>query len=132
MKKGLIMILLAIMVIVSVVFWFTSSAKPVKFSEIAMIGTIALVVGFALFVAFMRVKAVRAGLKPEDELSKRIMQKTASMSFYVSIYWWLLLMYFSDKIKLESHTLIGLGILGMAVLFAGFWFYFNYRGKFND
>jgi uncharacterized membrane-anchored protein len=132
MKKGLIMILLAIMVIVSVVFWFTSSAKPVKFSEIAMIGTIALVVGFALFVAFMRVKAVRAGLKPEDELSKRIMQKTASMSFYVSIYWWLLLMYFSDKIKLESHTLIGLGILGMAVLFGGFWFYFNYRGKFND
>jgi peptidoglycan/LPS O-acetylase OafA/YrhL len=132
MKKELIMILLAVMVIVTVILWFTSSTKPVKFGEIAMIGTIALVVGFALFVAFTRMKAVKAGLRPEDELSKKIMQKTASMSFYVSLYWWLFLMYFSDKIKLESHTLIGLGILGMAILFGGFWFYFNYRGRFND
>jgi peptidoglycan/LPS O-acetylase OafA/YrhL len=132
MKKGLIMILLAIMVIVTVVFWFTNSTKPVKLGEIAMIGSIVLVVGFALFVAFARIKAVKAGLKPEDELSRKIMQKTASMSFYVSLYWWLFLMYFSSKIKLESHTLIGLGILGMAILFGVFWFYFNYRGKFND
>ncbi len=132
MKKELIMILIAFMVIVTVVLWFTNLPKPVKLGEAGMIGVVVLVVGFALFVAFMRIKAIKAGLKPEDELSKKILQKTASMSFYTSLYWWLSLMYFSDKIKLESHTIIGLGILGMAILFGGFWFYFNYRGKFND
>lgn len=132
MKKGLLIILIAIMVIVTVGLWYSNITKPTEPTDIAMIGIIVLIVGFALFMAYTRIKSAKAGLKHEDELSKKIMQKTASISFYVSLYWWLFLGYYSDKIELESHTIIGIGIAGMAVLFAGFWFYFNYRGRFND
>jgi len=132
MKKEISMILLAILVVITVVFWFTSTAKEINLGVITMYGAIILVVGFALFVATSRIKAVKSGLAPEDELSKKILQKTAALSYYVSLYWWLILMYFSDRIKLENHTLIGVGILGMAILFAVIWFFFNFKGEFNE
>lgn len=132
MKRGILLIILAIMVIASVVLWFTSTTKDISLGDIAMYGAILLVVGFAVFVAVNKIKSAKANLPTEDELSKKIMQKTASTSYYVSLYWWLFLMYFSDKLKLETHTQIGVGILGMAMLFASFWVYFNFKGKFNE
>lgn len=132
MKKELVMILLSAMVIISVILWFTNTSHPINLREIGMYGAVILLVGFALLIAIKRIQAIKSGLKPEDELSKKIVQKAAAMSYYTSLYWFLILMYFSDKTKLESHTLIGLGIIGMAVLFAAFWVYYNYKGKFNE
>ncbi len=132
MKKEFIMILLSAVVIIGIILWFTNTSQPINLGEIGMYGAVILLVGFALFIAFRRIQAIKAGLKPEDELSRKIMQKAAAMSFYTSMYWFLILMYFSDKTKLESHTLIGLGIIGMAALFGGFWVYFNYWGKFDE
>jgi len=60
------------------------------------------------------------------------MQKTASLSYYVSLYLWLAIMYFSDRINYETHTIIGAGILGMAVIFAVCWLFFNFRGVRNE
>ncbi len=132
MKKEFTMIVLAILVIISVVFWFTSTTKPISISEIAMYGALMLIVGFAVFIAIRRMKAAKEGLTTEDELSKKVLQKASSMAFYTSLYWWLFLMYFTEKSKFENHTQIGVGILGMAVLFAAFWVYYNYKGKFNE
>lgn len=41
-------------------------------------------------------------------------------------------MYFSDKIKYETHTLIGAGIVAMAIIFAVSWVIFNFRGIKNE
>ena len=60
------------------------------------------------------------------------MQKTAAWSYYVSLYLWLAIMYFSDKLHYETHTIIGAGILGMAVIFAICWLIFNFRGIRNE
>jgi hypothetical protein len=60
------------------------------------------------------------------------MQKTAAWSYYVSLYLWLAIMYLSDKFKYETHTIIGAGILGMAVIFAICWLVFNFRGIRNE
>jgi putative effector of murein hydrolase LrgA (UPF0299 family) len=60
------------------------------------------------------------------------MQKTASLSYYISLYWWLVIMYFIDKLNYETHTFIAAGILGMAVIFAGCWLVFNFRGVRNE
>ena len=60
------------------------------------------------------------------------MQKTSSLSFYISLYLWLAIMYFSDKIDFETHTVIGAGILGMAVVFVICWLVFNFRGIRNE
>ncbi|MBP1770435.1 MAG: hypothetical protein H6P96_1053 [Candidatus Aminicenantes bacterium] len=42
-------------------------------------------------------------------------------AFYISIYLWLFIMYFSGKTTLEAHSLIGAGIAGMAVVFVLCW-----------
>jgi hypothetical protein len=60
------------------------------------------------------------------------MLRTSSLSFYISLYLWLVIMYFSDKIKAETHTILGSGILGMAVIFAICWLIFNFRGIRNE
>ncbi len=132
MKKGILMIILAIIVVFGVVTWLTNQSDTFKTGEFFMLGGIVLLVGFAIFIAISRIKSAKAGLAPEDELSKRITNKAAAMSYYVSLYWLLFLMYISDRINYESHTLVGFGILGMAILYAGFWLYFNFIGKFNE
>jgi hypothetical protein len=132
MKKGVLMIVLSVLVIVSVVFWILNDTTEIKSADLLMYGIILLVTVFAIALAISRLKSAKAGLTAEDELSRLIKDKASSRSYYVSLYWWLILMYLSDKTTLEPHTLIGAGILGMAVLFAGFWVYFNFKGKIND
>jgi len=132
MKKGILMIILAVMVIASVVLWFVKTTKEIQLEDIAKFGVILLVVGFAVVVAFKKIRSAKADLPSEDELSKKVMQKAASLAYFVSLYWWLILGFFSERIKLETHSQIGIGIIGMAVLLATFWFYYNYKGKFNE
>ena len=126
------MILLVVLLIVSVVIWILNATTEIKFGNLLMYGIILLITIFALAIAISKLKSAKEGLTSEDELSQLIRNKASSRSYYVSLYWWLILMYLSDKTRLETHSLIGAGILGMAVLFAGFWVYFNFKGKIND
>ena len=41
-------------------------------------------------------------------------------------------MYFSDKYEYETHTVIGAGIFGMAIVFTVCWLVFNFRGVRNE
>jgi len=56
------------------------------------------------------------------------MKKASSLSYFISLYLWLAIMYFSEKLNYETHTIIGAGILGMALVFAVCWLVFNFRG----
>lgn len=132
MKKEILMIVFVATVVLGVVLWFTNLTKPVTFEVIAQIGIVILLVGFAVYIAVSRIKSAKDGLKPEDELSKKIRQKALATSYLVSLYWWLFLGFYSDKKEFACHTIIGMGILGMAVLFAGFWVYYNYKGNYNE
>jgi peptidoglycan/LPS O-acetylase OafA/YrhL len=132
MKKAIITFVLAALVVITTVIWILTSRPAISIKEILPLFVLILVVAFAVFVGYKRLKSVRRGEPVEDELSKRIMQKTAAWSFYISLYLWLAVMYFSDKLHLETHTLIGGGILGMAVIFAGCWMVFNFRGMKNE
>jgi len=132
MKKAVIVFVLAAMVVVLTALWFFSESNKITASDIAGLGVIILVVGFAVFIGYKRLTSAKRGEPAEDELSKKVMLKTSSLSFYISLYLWLMIMYFSDKLKLETHTIIGAGILGMAVTFAICWIYFNFRGVRNE
>jgi hypothetical protein len=56
------------------------------------------------------------------------MTKAFSLSFYISIYWLLFLMYVSDRVPWETHTMLGAGILGMAIIFFGSWLWVKFYG----
>jgi uncharacterized membrane protein len=91
-----------------------------------------ILVAFALFLGYRRTKSYRKDEPQEDELSKKIITKASSLSFYISIYLWLVIMYLSDKSKLAVHTLIGSGIVAMAIVFAICWLVIRLRGLRNE
>lgn len=132
MKKGIIVFIVAALVLITTGIWFFSAKENLKLFDLASFGIIILVVAFAVFIGIKRLTSAKRGEPAEDELSKKVMQRTAAWSYYVSLYLWLAIMYFSDRLKFETHTIIGAGILGMAVIFAICWLVFNFRGVRNE
>jgi hypothetical protein len=121
MKKSYLAILVSALVLITVCFWLFASGFSFRLVETLQIIIIIFIIGFGLFIGIRRLKSEKRGQPAEDELSKKIMQRASSLAYYISIYLWLFLMYISDKIKYELHTVIGIGILGMAVIFACCW-----------
>ena len=128
MKKGIFAFILAALVLITTGLWFFSNHHKVNLAEITGLVVIILVVAFAVFAGYKRLASARRGEPPEDEMSKKVMQKTASLSFYISLYLWLVIGYISDKLDYETHTFIGAGIVGMAIIFALCWIVFSVRG----
>lgn len=85
----------------------------------------------ALFFIFKRFNSARKGEPSSDELSRMILLRASSLSFYVSLYYWLVISYLSDSFNLETQQLIGYGIIGMAIIFAVLWSIFKILGVRN-
>lgn len=132
MKKTVIVLLIAALVLITTGIWYFSSGPVARNSDLMPFGIIIILAGFAVFVGYKKFSNARRGEPTEDELSKKVLQKASSLSYYISLYMWLALIYFSDRIKLETHTLIGSGILGMAVIFFICWVIINFIGIRNE
>lgn len=121
MKNPIIIFVINALILLALILWIFKVPTAGNIQEILMIGGVLLLVGFATFIGISRLKSAMRKEPLEDELSKTVMTKASSLSFYISIYFWLVMMYFSDRISLESHSLIGAGILGMALIFFISW-----------
>jgi peptidoglycan/LPS O-acetylase OafA/YrhL len=132
MKKAILILVLSLAVLVTTGIWLSKANPSRSFEGMLPYGVILLLVGFGVFIGVMRLKSIRKGEPIEDELSRMIMLKTSSLSYYVSLFWWLVMMYLSDKVALEAHSLIGAGILGMAVIFLLSWVIFKIVGVSNE
>jgi peptidoglycan/LPS O-acetylase OafA/YrhL len=132
MKKAVIIFIVAALVIATAIIWLMSISGNLNPVDIISFAILILVVGLALFIGFKKLSSARRGEPVEDELSKKVMRKTASLSYYISLYLWLIIMYFSDKFNYEAHIIIGGGILGMAIVFTVCWLIFNFTGIKNE
>jgi peptidoglycan/LPS O-acetylase OafA/YrhL len=132
MKRIVLFLLIAAMVAATVIIWIAKKEIQFSTSEVLQFGVIFLLIAFALLFGYRRTKSFSKGEPQEDELSRKILTKASSVSFYISLYLWLVIMYLSDKSKLAFHTLIGGGILGMAVVFAICWIVIYLRGVRNE
>jgi hypothetical protein len=128
MNSSNITLLIVALVLISTIAWYLNTNNIFGFQEIISFGVIAILIGFGFFIGLSQLKSEKRGEPVEDELSKKIMQKASSLSFYISICFWLAVGYFSDKTDLASHTLIGAGILGMAVIFFICWIIIRFKG----
>ena len=131
-RKTILLITTSCGVLAGVFVWLRSSEKVINLSEVGMIGAVVLMVGFALFLGFRRLRSLKENLPAEDEMSKKILRKGAATSYYLSLYFWLALMMFEERISLERSTLIGVGITGMAILYALSWIYHRYFSRSHD
>ena len=73
---------------------------------------------------------VKAGFPFEDERSKKVLNRAFAQAYVLSIWWLLILGWASDGIIdfRDVSQAMGMGILGMAVLFGLCFLYYNRRG----
>jgi hypothetical protein len=121
MNRTIVIFVVAATVLISLVLWVLNTQLSINSQEMLMIAVALLAVGFAVYVGIERTLSHLRKEPTEDELSKKLLTKASSISFYVSIYLWLLIMYLSDKTTMPTHSLIGAGILGMAIVFVLSW-----------
>jgi peptidoglycan/LPS O-acetylase OafA/YrhL len=132
MKKAILVFIIAALVLISTGLWIYYSRDNFKPMDLLQFGVILLVILFALFVGFKRLTSTKRGEPAEDELSKKVLQKTSSLSYYISLYLWVGMIFVNDRLKIDTEELIGMGILGMALTFAICWLVFNFRGIRNE
>jgi hypothetical protein len=126
MRKAIVIAVLAVLVTATMVIWMLNAEAKINIKSVLLIAIQVVVLGFAVLVVLRRWKASREKLPVEDEMSKKILRRGAATSYYVSLYLWLALMFFEEDIDLERSTLIGAGILGMAIIYALSWVFHRF------
>jgi hypothetical protein len=132
MKRSYGALIVAVLVLLTTILWISTTDEPMNLLGILQYAIIFVLIGFGFYFGISRMKSARRGEPAEDEMSKNIMRKASSYAFFISIYMWLALSYFSDRINLETHTQIGGGIVGMAVVFFLCWVFFKLRGMSDE
>ena len=131
MKRSIFVITLSIFVLVTGIIWLlnggnhSSSWFTGQFVVISILVAISLIGGIKLF------KASTLGEPHEDELTKRLLEKGASKSFFISLFWWIFLINLKDRITVDGEELIGTGIIGMGVILVVNVLILKFKG-FND
>jgi peptidoglycan/LPS O-acetylase OafA/YrhL len=132
MKKAVFLFIIVAVVAGTCFFWFISSGEGLSSTDIFHSSIIALILAFAIFVGYKRLSSAKRGEPTEDELSKKVIQKTAAWSYYISLYMWVAMIYIKDRVSMDTEELLGTGILGMAICFGVCWLIFNFKGIKNE
>ena len=132
MKRGFIALLVSLTVLATTAFWFFGIEKKVSAPEVLTFMIIVVLVGFGLFFAYRRFASAQRGEPQEDELSKKVLQKTAAWSYYISLYMWVFMIWLKDRVTLDTEQVLGAGILSMAVIFFACWIIIRLRGIRNE
>ncbi|MEN8124991.1 MAG: hypothetical protein ABFR32_07645 [Bacteroidota bacterium] len=127
MKKSIITFIIILIIIAGLwIFIPTQIFDKNDFLHSSFVLVLIIVLG--LWVLYKRFISFKNGEPAEDELSKLVLQKSVSLSYYISLYLWLIVSYFSNRLNFETDQLIGYGIIGMAFIFVGSWAYFSLKG----
>jgi hypothetical protein len=132
MKRTIVMFLVSALILVALALWALKGHISGNAQEILMAGVVLVLVGFAVFLGVSRLRSHLRREPGEDELSKKVMTRASSLSYYISIYLWLFIMYMSDKTSLPAHSLVGGGIMGMALVFLFCWLGVKAFGMKNE
>lgn len=128
MKKSIILIIVLVAVLISFGVWLMSAQTSPDLGDLVLYPIVLIILVFAVIVIWSRIKSHMKGEPAEDELSKSILRKASSMAFYTSLYAWLVISYLNDNLGLETHTVIGGGIIVMVIIFIAYWGYYGLRG----
>ena len=124
------------MLLLMVIGTLTFVAGLVAYSTMESLGAfeytvaafVLIAVVFSFVLGLRRIKDQKKGLTVDDELSLRIKQKAAANAFMLSFYMWAAIVLFTVDSNLRIEVPIGIGIVGMGLLFIGFWLYYNQSG----
>ncbi|MDP7180148.1 MAG: hypothetical protein QF824_02680 [Candidatus Woesearchaeota archaeon] len=129
MKKSYKVLLVTILLVALVIVGLLVSMKKVPKMEFISIAAIVAILA-VIFLAkhWKDAKDTKKGLAVEDERSRKVLLLTGAKSFKISMWYLLVLMWVSsvfEIITLNSEMALGLGIVGMAVIFGITWLWAN-------
>jgi len=96
--------------------------------EYIFVGVIFLFFLLGGYLGYGRMKRTKQGLPEEDELSRKIAQKSAAISFYLSVGLWLTLIFIQSHFLIDIKWLLSSGMIGMAIFFFISWLIINNQG----
>ena len=126
--KSLLILIIAGTLTFSAGLWLYSTKEPLQMKEILIAALVIALVIISIIVGLKRLKKEKQGIATEDELSNAIKIKAAARSFVFSIYLWLFIMIFTMDKDISSEVLIGIGMIGMAIIFFINWAWFSSKG----
>lgn len=130
--KTMLLPFLSLVVTFAVGLWLYSSMDKLGIFEFTVAGFVVIAVIVSLTIGIKRMKDQKMGLAVEVELSHRIKQKAAASAFFNSFYLWTLIAMFTIDSNLRIEIPIGIGILGMSLLFIGFRIYYSKSGIIDE
>ena len=111
-------------------FWIviTTDLTPLML----IIGAIALLVGLITLIIKMVAnhKNISTCQPAEDEYSKLAKVYAGNQAFHYSMYLWLIIFFYNDSF-IKNETMLGLGILGSALLYGLILWYKKSTGEIN-
>lgn len=108
--------------------WAYKTSEPFNAMGYLILGLGVFLIGFGLYFKIRSFKSEKAGLTTEDELSKRIKEKAAAKAFSFSIYMWVFVILFLIDMEPRDKIIIGLGLMGMVLIFFLNWLYYSKVG----
>lgn len=132
MKKIILPFFISLIIIISIIFIFFNTSLKITLIEKVQFFVILILVCFGFYVGFDRIKSRKLNEPLEDEYTKKILIKTSSISFYVSLYIWVLILIIKDRFIMDIELWIGSGILSMSFIFMLIFFILKIRGLRNE
>ena len=126
--KKLFVPIIALALLIIAGLWIYQSGNELNQNDLIQYSVISILVLFALYVGFRKLSSIKRGQPSEDELSKRILEKSAAKSYYISLYLWLVLLYLNSNKDVNTEALLGYGIIGMAVIFGLTCVFYYFKG----
>ena len=102
-----------------------------KLTEYIFVGAIVMFFLIGIILSIKRYRSEKKGLAIDDEMSIKIVNKSALFSFYLSLFIWLILIFIKSRTNSDGSILMGYGIIGMATTFILCFAYFNFKGVKN-
>ncbi len=132
MKKIILPFFISLIIMISIIFIFFNTSLKITLIEKIQFFVILILVCFGFYVGFDRIKSRKLNEPIEDEYTKKILIKTSSISFYVSLYIWVLILIIKDRFIMDIELWIGSGILSMSFIFMLIFFILKIRGLRNE
>ena len=99
-------------------------------AEIIYVIMLAIMIGLGIILAAGRSKDLKAGLPVEDELSRKNLNRAGSVTFFISLFIWLIILYLEvhEIMITEAKFLFAFGLIASCFVFLFSWTVINFRG----
>lgn len=101
-------------------------------AEIVYVIMLFIIISLSVYMSIKRSSDIKAGLPADDELSRNIIHRAGSFTFFVSLFIWLVLLIIEAQGNTESKYLFSFGLIISSFVFMISWAILQSGGKVNE